>query len=207
MFCPWQRVPGLAYLPIEQTLDIATNSKLKQPISATDARGQKRIGHSFWTLHRRGRCPPPPPSPDPTAMVAAPAAAGSSASDAPLVALSEYRRVMEGLGRGMAAEAEGAFGLVPLLREELVVEIERRRRLATTDDYAAAAEASQGAAQIVTMISRMVTVITTMSAAGRQLWAMRSGYTRSMGRPLRCGRVSHVRSQAHPRLDGDCLSL
>jgi hypothetical protein len=77
---------------------------------------------------------------------------------------------MEQLGRGMAAEAEGALGLVMLLREVLAVEIERRRRLATTGDHAAAAEASQGAAQIVVMISRLVAVVTTMSAAGRQLW-------------------------------------
>ena len=103
-------------------------------------------------------------------MGAAAAAAGSSASDPHLLALSEYRRVMEALGRGMAEEAEGALRLVSLLREDLALEIERRRRLATTDDHAAAAEASQGAAQIVVMISRLVAVVTTLSAAGRQLW-------------------------------------
>ena len=103
-------------------------------------------------------------------MGAAAAAAGSSPSDPHLLALSEYRRVMEQLGRGMAEEAEGALGLVKLLREDLAVEIERRRRLATTSDHAAAAEASQSAAQIVVMISRLVAVVTTMGAAGRLMW-------------------------------------
>jgi hypothetical protein len=103
-------------------------------------------------------------------MGAAAAAAGSSASDAHLLALSEYRRVMEQLGRGMAEEAEGALGLVTLLREDLAVEIERRRRLATTGDHAAAAEASQGAAQIVMMVARLVAVVTSLAAAGRQHW-------------------------------------
>ena len=103
-------------------------------------------------------------------MGAAAAAAGSSASDAHLLALSEYRLVMEALGRGMAEEAEGALGLVVLLRKDLAVEIERRRRLATTGDHAAAAEASQGAAQVVVMISRLVAVTTTLAAAGRQHW-------------------------------------
>jgi len=122
---------------------------------------------------RRPSSPPkpaPPPSPDPAAMGAAAAAAGSSASDAHLLALSEYRRVMEQLGRGMAEEAEGALGLVTLLREDLAVEIERRRRLATTGDHAAAAEASQGAAQIVMMVARLVAVVTSLAAAGRQHW-------------------------------------
>ena len=103
-------------------------------------------------------------------MGAAAAAPGSSASDAHLQALSEFRLVMEALGRGMAEEAEGALGLVSLLREDLAVEIERRRRLATNGDHAAAAEVSQGAAQIVMMIARLVAVVTTLSAAGRLMW-------------------------------------
>jgi hypothetical protein len=77
---------------------------------------------------------------------------------------------MEQLGRGMAEEAEGALGLVALLREDLTQEIERRRRLATTGEHAAAVEASQGAAQIVVMISRLVAVVTSLTTAGRQHW-------------------------------------
>jgi len=103
-------------------------------------------------------------------MGAAATGAGSSTSDAHLQALSHYRLVMEQLGRGMAEEAEGALGLVSLLREDLAVEIERRRRLATTGDPAAAAEASQGAATVVVMISRLVAVVSSLAAAGRQHW-------------------------------------
>ena len=103
-------------------------------------------------------------------MGAAAAASGSSTSDAHLLALSQYRLLMEQLGRGMAAEAEGALGLVMLLREDLAVEIERRRRLATTGDHAAAAEASQSAAQIVVMVARLVAVVSSLAAAGRQHW-------------------------------------
>jgi len=103
-------------------------------------------------------------------MGAATAAAGSSASDAHRQALSEYRLVMEALGRGMAEEAEGALSLVTLLREDLAAEIERRRRLATTGDHAAAAEASQGAAQIAAMIARLVAVVASLASGGRQHW-------------------------------------
>ena len=78
---------------------------------------------------------------------------------------------MEGLGRGMAEEAEGALGLVSLLREDLAVEIERRRRLATNGDHAAAAEVSHGAAQIVVMIARLVAVVASLSAGGRLMWS------------------------------------
>jgi len=77
---------------------------------------------------------------------------------------------MEQLGRGMAHEADAALRLVALLRDDLAEEIERRRRLATTGDHPAAAEVSQGAAQIVVMIARLVAVVTTLSAAGRQHW-------------------------------------
>ena len=70
-------------------------------------------------------------------MGATAAAAGSSASDAHRQALSEYRLVMEALGRGMAAEAEAALGLVAMVREMLVQEIEQRRRLAEAGDHAA----------------------------------------------------------------------
>ena len=110
-------------------------------------------------------------------MGAAAAAAGSSPSDAHLLALSEYRRVMEQLGRGMAAEAEGALGLVTLLREDLAVEIERRR-LSTTGDHAAATEVTQGAAPFVVMMSRLVAVTTTLSAAGRLMWGDSIGINR-----------------------------
>jgi hypothetical protein len=48
-------IPTQQRIPVRISLDIATNSKLKQTISAIDARGQKRIGHSFWTLHRPRR--------------------------------------------------------------------------------------------------------------------------------------------------------
>lgn len=165
----------------------------KQALSETAARFNWRQRAAAWDAAEAaaGRCPlpppprpkearrpstppqpapPPPPSPDPTAMGAAAAAAGSSPSDAHLQALSQYRLVMEQLGRGMAEEAEGALGLVMLLRVDLAVEIERRRRLATSGDHAAAAEASQGAAQIVVMIARLVAVVTTMGAAGRLMW-------------------------------------
>jgi hypothetical protein len=107
---------------------------------------------------------------DPTPIGAATAATGSRASETHLQTFSEYRRVLEQLGRGMAAEAEGALGLVMLFREDLAVEIERRRRIAAAGDHAAATDSSQGAAQIVVMIARLVAVITTMSVAGRQLW-------------------------------------
>jgi hypothetical protein len=104
------------------------------------------------------------------ALGAAAAAAGSSSSDDHLLALSEYRREMEQLGRGMAEEAEGASGLVVLLRQDLAREIERRRRLATSGDHAAAAEVNQGAVQIVMMIARLVAVVTNLSAAGGLMW-------------------------------------
>jgi hypothetical protein len=103
-------------------------------------------------------------------MGAAAAAAVSSPCDAHLLALSEYRRVMAVLGHGMAEEAGGALRLVALLPEDLAVEIERRRWLATTGDHAAAAEASQGAAQIAVMVSRLAAVVSTLSAAGRLMW-------------------------------------
>jgi hypothetical protein len=77
---------------------------------------------------------------------------------------------MEGLGRGMAQEADAALRLVALLREDLAVEIDRRRRLATTGDHAAAAEVSKGAANVVVMIARLVAVVTSLAAAGRQHW-------------------------------------
>ncbi len=161
----------------------------KQSLSETAARFNWRQRAAAWDAAEAaaGRCPPPPPprpkearrpstppkpapppSPEPATFGAA--AAGSSASDAHLLALSEYRRVMEQLGRGMAAEAEGALGLVMLLREDLAVEIERRRRLATTGDHAAAAEATQSAAQIVVMVARLVAVVSSLAAAGRQHW-------------------------------------
>jgi hypothetical protein len=111
-------------------------------------------------------------------MGAAAAAPGSSASDAHLQALSEYRLVMEQLGRGMAAEAEGALGLVVLLREDLAVEIEQRRRLAEAGAHAAAAEVSKGAANVVVMISRLVAVTTTLGAAGRLMWGDSIGVNR-----------------------------
>ena len=163
----------------------------KQSLSETAARFNWRQRAAAWDAVEAdaGRSPPPPPprpkearrpttppkppsppSPDPTAMGAAAAASGSSASDAHLQALSEYRLVMEALGRGMAEEAEGALGLVSLLREDLAVEIKRRRCLATNGDHAAAAEVSQGAAQIVMMIARLVAVVSSLAAAGRQHW-------------------------------------
>ena len=163
----------------------------KQSLHETASRFNWRQRAAAWDASEAaaGRCPPPPPprpkearrpstppkpapppSPDPAAMGAAAAGAGSSGFDPHLLALTEYRRVMEALGRGMAAEAEGALGLVMVLREDLAVEIERRRRFATNGEHAAAAEASQGAAQIVVMISRLVAVVMSMSAAGRQLW-------------------------------------
>ena len=163
----------------------------KQALSETAARFNWRQRAAAWDAAEAaaGRCPPPPPprpkearrpstppkpapppSPDPTAMGAAAAGAGSSASDPHLLALSQYRLVMEQLGRGMAEEAEGALGLVMLLREDLAVEIERRRRLATTGDHAATAEASQSAAQIVVMVARLVAVVSSLAAAGRQHW-------------------------------------
>ena len=161
----------------------------KQALSETAARFNWRQRAAAWDASEAaaGRCPPPPPPlpkvarrlstppkpappPPPEPATFGAAAAGSSASDAHLLALSEYRRVMEQLGRGMAAEAEGALGLVMLLREDLAVEIERRRRLATTGDHAAAAEASQSAAQIVVMVARLVAVVSSLAAAGRQHW-------------------------------------
>jgi hypothetical protein len=184
-----------AWLELGPSRNLATYAAVlgvsKQALNETAARFNWRQRAAAWdaTEAAAGRCPPPPPprpkearrpsspqkppptpSPDPAAMGAAAAAAGSSASDAHLLALSKYRRVMEQLGRGMAAEAESALGLVTLLREDLAVEIERRRRLATTGDHAAAAEASQGAAQIVVMIARLAAVVTTLAAAGRQHW-------------------------------------
>jgi len=163
----------------------------KQSLHETASRFNWRQRAAAWDAAEAaaGRCPPPPPprpkeasrpstppkppsspSPDPTAIGAADAAAGSSASDAHLLALSEYRRVMEGLGRGMAQEADAALRLVALLREDLAVEIDRRRRLATTGDHAAAAEVSKGAANVVVMIARLVAVVTSLAAAGRQHW-------------------------------------
>lgn len=109
-------------------------------------------------------------------MGAAAAAAGSSASDAHLLALSEYRLVMEALGRGMAAEAEGALGLVVLLREVLAEMIEQRRRLAEAGAHAAAGEVSKGAANDVVMISRLVAVATTLGAADRLMWGDSIGF-------------------------------
>jgi len=182
-----------AWLELGPTRNLATYAAFlgvsKQSLSETAARFNWRQRAAAWDTAEAaaGRCPPPPPprpkearrpsrppkpapppSPDPASMGAA--AAGSSASDAHLQALSEYRRVMEQLGRGMAEEAEGALGLVALLREDLTQEIERRRRLATTGEHAAAAEATQGAVQIVMMISRLVAVVSSLAAAGRQHW-------------------------------------
>ena len=184
-----------AWLELGPSRNLATYAAVlgvsKQSLSETAARFNWRQRAAAWDSAEAaaGRCPPPPPprpkearrpstppkpapppSPGPTSMGAAAAAAGSSASEVHLLALSEYRTVMEALGRGMAEEAEGALGLVSLLREDLAVEIERRRRLATTGDHAAAAEASQGAAQIVGMVARLVAVVTSLAAAGRQHW-------------------------------------
>ena len=184
-----------AWLDLGSTRNLAAYAAVvgvsRQAIYETATRYCWRQRAAAWDAAEAaaGRCPPPPPprpkearrpstppkpappaSPDPTAIGAAAAAAGSSASDAHLLALSQYRLVMEALGRGMAEEAEGALGLVMLLREDLAEEIERRRRLATTGDHAAAAEASQIAAQIVGMVARLVAVVTSLAAAGRQHW-------------------------------------
>ena len=67
-------------------------------------------------------------------------------------------------------EAVGALAMIALLLEDLPEEIERRRRLATTGDHTAAAEASQSAAQIVVMVARLVAVVSSLAAAGRQHW-------------------------------------
>jgi hypothetical protein len=162
----------------------------KQAIYETAARFNWRQRAAAWDAAEAaaGRCPPPPPpppnarrpstpqkppptpSPDPAAMGAAAAAAGSSPSDAHMLALSHYRLVMEALGRGMAEEAEGALGLVSLLREDLAVEIEQRRRLAEAGDHAAAAKVSSGAAQIAAMIARLVAVVASLASGGRQHW-------------------------------------
>lgn len=184
-----------AWLDLGSTRNLAAYAALlgvsRQAIYETATRYCWRQRAAAWDASEAaaGRCPPPPPprpkearrpstppkppsptSPDPAAMGAAATGAGSSTSDAHLQALSHYRLVMEQLGRGMAEEAEGALGLVSLLREDLAVEIERRRRLATTGDPAAAAEASQGAATVVVMISRLVAVVSSLAAAGRQHW-------------------------------------
>ena len=85
---------------------------------------------------------------------------------------------MEELGRGMAEEAQGALGLVALLREDLAVEIERRRLLATNRDHAAAAEVSKGAANVAVMISRLVQLVTSLASASRLLWGGSIGVNR-----------------------------
>jgi len=184
-----------AWLELGPSRNLATYAAVvgvsRQAIYETATRYCWRQRAAAWDAAEAaaGRCPPPPPprpkevprpstppkpapppSPDPTTMGAAAAAAGSSASDPHLLALSEYRRVMEALGRGMAEEAEGALRLVSLLREDLALEIERRRRLATTGDHAAAAEATQGAATVVVMIARLVAVVASLASAGRQHW-------------------------------------
>ena len=66
-------------------------------------------------------------------------------------------------------EADAALGLVALLREDLVGEIERRR-LSTTGDHAAATEMTQGAAQFVVMMSRLVAVVTSLATPDLQHW-------------------------------------
>jgi len=184
-----------AWLELGPNRNLATYAAVlgvsKQSLHETASRFNWRQRAAAWDAAEAvaGRCPPPPPprpkeasrpstppmpapppSPDPTAMGAAAAAAGSSPSDAHRQALSQYRLVMEALGRGMAEEAEGALSLVTLLREDLAAEIERRRRLATTGDHAAAAESSQGAAQIVVMIARLVAVVASLANGGRQHW-------------------------------------
>jgi len=184
-----------AWLELGPSRHLATYAAVlgvsKQSLHETARRFNWRQRAAAWDSAEAaaGRCPPPPPprpkeasrpstppkppstpSPDPATMGAAATGAGSSASDAHLLALSEYRRVMEQLGRGMAEEAEGALSLVILLRDDLAVEIERRRRFAITGDHAAAAEVSHGAAQIVVMISRLVAVVGSLAAAGRQHW-------------------------------------
>ena len=74
-------------------------------------------------------------------------------------------------------EADAALGPVALLREDLAGEIERRR-LSTTGDHAAATEMTQGAAPFVVMMSRLVAVTTTLSAAGRLMWGDSIGINR-----------------------------
>ena len=102
---------------------------------------------------------------------------------------------MEQLGRGMAEEAEGALGLVSLLREDLAVEIERRRRLATTGDHADAAEVSHGVAQIVVMIARLVAVVASLSAGGRLMWSDAVGIHKILEEvfAVRKGKLKHGR--------------
>ena len=184
-----------AWLELGPSRNLATYAAVlgvsKQSLHETASRFNWRQRAAAWDAAEAaaGRCPPPPPprpkeasrpskppkppsapSPDPAAMGAAATGAGSSSSDAHLQALSHYRLVMEQLGRGMAQEADAALKLVALLREDLAEEIERRRRVAITGDHAAAAEVSHGAAQIVVMISRLVAVVASLAAAGRQHW-------------------------------------
>ena len=181
-----------AWLELGPTRNLATYAAVlgvsKQSLYETASRFNWRQRAAAWDAAETaaGRCPPPPPprpkeasrpskppkppSPGPAAMGATAAAAGSSASDAHRQALSEYRLVMEALGRGMAAEAEAALGLVAMVREMLVQEIEQRRRLAEAGDHAAAAEVSRGAAQIAAMIARLVAVVASLASGGRQHW-------------------------------------
>jgi len=202
-----------AWLELGPSRSLATYAAVlgvsKQSLHETAARFNWRQRAAAWDAAEAaaGRCPPPPPprpkvrrpstppkpapppSPDPTTMGAAASAPGSCTSDAHLVALTEYRRVMERLGRGMAEEADGALRLVALLREDLALEIERRRRLATSDDHAAAAEASQSAAQIVVMVARLVAVVSSLAAAGRQHWGDAIGVHRILEEAFAVRRV------------------